>query len=158
LAATLGGSTGDGLFDSVTVNGGGASEAITIGLFGGGILVGGTPAAVVIDHADSTDGLTVNGNGGDDTINASALTAGIIALNIDGGEGNDTIIGSQAPDRIFGGNGNDIVTGGRGDDVAFLCAGDDAFIWNPGDGDDIVEGQAGSDRLDFFGSNASENF
>src|SRR5277367_3678732 len=36
--------------------------------------------------------------------------------------------------------------------------GDDTFVWNPGDGSDTVEGQAGTDTLLFNGSNASENF
>ena len=35
--------------------------------------------------------------------------------------------------------------------------GDDKFIWNPGDGSDMVEGQAGTDTLVFNGSNANEN-
>ena len=47
--------------------------------------------------------------------------------------------------------------GGRGDDVAFLGAGNDTFTWNPGDGSDIVEGQAGVDTLLFNGSNAGES-
>ena len=34
--------------------------------------------------------------------------------------------------------------------------GDDRFQWDPGDGSDTVEGQAGNDRLDFNGSNAGE--
>ena len=49
------------------------------------------------------------------------------------------------------------MTGGRGNDVAFLGNGNDTFIWNPGDGSDIVEGQAGTDTLVFNGSNVAEN-
>ena len=41
--------------------------------------------------------------------------------------------------------------------MALLGAGDDKFIWNPGDGSDTVEGQAGTDTLQFNGSNANEN-
>src|SRR5204862_251550 len=78
-------------------------------------------------HADATDRLTILGNGGNDTINASALAAGRIALTLDGGEGNDILLGSQGADRILGGNGNDIVAAGRGDDVALLGADDDTF-------------------------------
>src|SRR5262249_19813425 len=33
----------------------------------------------------------------------------------------------------------------------------DVFVWNPGDGSDLVEGQAGNDRLVFNGANVSEN-
>ena len=38
-----------------------------------------------------------------------------------------------------------------------LGAGNDTFIWNPGDGSDIVEGQAGTDTLVFNGANIAEN-
>src|SRR6185312_1871919 len=46
--------------------------------------------------------------------------------------------------------------GGRGSDLALLGAGDDTFIWNPGDGSDTVEGQAGFDTLLFNGANIAE--
>jgi Ca2+-binding RTX toxin-like protein len=38
-----------------------------------------------------------------------------------------------------------------------MGAGDDTFVWNPGDGSDIVEGQAGNDTLLFNGANIAEN-
>jgi Ca2+-binding RTX toxin-like protein len=37
-----------------------------------------------------------------------------------------------------------------------MGAGDDTFIWNPGDGSDTVEGQAGFDTLAFNGANIAE--
>jgi Ca2+-binding RTX toxin-like protein len=37
-----------------------------------------------------------------------------------------------------------------------MGAGNDAFTWNPGDGSDIVEGQAGTDTLLFNGANIAE--
>ena len=41
--------------------------------------------------------------------------------------------------------------------MALLGAGDDTFVWNPGDGSDIVEGQDGTDTLLFNGANIDEN-
>ena len=38
-----------------------------------------------------------------------------------------------------------------------MGAGDDVFVWNPGDDNDTIEGQAGVDRLDFNGANIAEN-
>ena len=35
--------------------------------------------------------------------------------------------------------------------------GGDTFVWNPGDGSDTVDGQAGSDTMVFNGSDAAEN-
>jgi hypothetical protein len=61
------------------------------------------------------------------------------------------------PDLILGGNGNDAVVGGRWNDTALLGSGDDAFGWDPGDGNDTVEGEAGFDRLVFDGANLNEN-
>ena len=37
-----------------------------------------------------------------------------------------------------------------------MGAGDDTFVWNPGDGSDIVEGQAGDRHLLFNGANIDE--
>ena len=113
---------------------------------------------MTIDGADpDSDTLVVNGLGGDDTIDASLLSANWIKLTIDGGAGNDTIIGSQGADLLLGGDGNDTVTGGRGNDMALLGNGNDTFVWNPGDGSDTVEGQAGTDTLVFNGANVNEN-
>ena len=140
------------------VNGTAGNNRISIAASGSMVTVSGLPAEVTIDHAEgANDSLLVNGLGGNDSIDASALNAGQINLTIDGGAGNDTIIGSAGDDVLSGGDGNDVVTGGRGTDVALLGAGDDRFVWNPGDGSDIVEGQAGTDTLVFNGSSASEN-
>ena len=38
-----------------------------------------------------------------------------------------------------------------------MGAGDDTFVWNPGDDNDTVEGQAGIDTLLFNGANVAEN-
>jgi Ca2+-binding RTX toxin-like protein len=156
LAAAGGG--GDGAADQVTVDGTGGNDQITVVGAGTSVSVTGLSAQVNIDGAEgANDLLTINAGNGNDTINASALPAGVIGLIIDGGAGNDTIIGSQGADTLIGGDGNDTVTGGRGNDVALLGNGNDTFIWNPGDGSDVVEGQAGTDTLLFNGANVAEN-
>ncbi|HEY6992736.1 MAG TPA: calcium-binding protein, partial [Xanthobacteraceae bacterium] len=91
--------------------------------------------------------VTVSAGAGDDVIDAGNLPANQISLTLDGGAGNDLILGSH---------GNDTVRGGSGNDVALLGDGNDVFVWNPGDGSDVVDGQGGFDTLDFRGSNASE--
>ena len=102
----------------------------------------------ITDAEGANDRLTVNALGGDDSVDASGLEAGVVALQINGGAGADILTGSQ---------GNDLVIGGDGNDVALLGAGDDTFVWNPGDGSDTVEGQAGNDTMLFNGANVSEN-
>ena len=157
LAGTPGGTTGDGLMDTVDVRGTPGADQITVTGSGTAVTVAGLSEVVIVENPDSIDRLSVLAGGGNDTIDASGLPAGTIGLVIDGGAGNDTIIGSQGADTLIGGNGNDVVTGGRGDDMAFLGAGGDQFIWNPGDGSDTVDGQGGFDTLLFNGANVGEN-
>ncbi len=157
LSSPVGSGTGDGQPDTVTVNGTAGADHITVSGDAASITVQGLPAQVTIKGAEgSNDSLLVNGQGGDDTIDASALSAGLIKLTIDAGGGNDIIFGSRGADVLLGGDGNDLVTGRQGDDVAFLGAGDDTFVWNPGDGSDTVEGQDGKDTLLFNGANVAE--
>jgi Ca2+-binding RTX toxin-like protein len=148
LAGTLGSTAGDGQLDRVTVNATAGNDDIKVFTANGGIGITGASAPVTIIHSEATDQLIVDGGAGDDTINASALTAGLTRLTLDGGAGNDTLTGSQGSDRVLGGTGNDF---------AALGAGNDVFVWNSGDGNDTVEGRAGFDRLDFNGSSGNEN-
>ena len=124
----------------------------------GAVAVAGLAATVAITHADAdVDLLAVNGLAGDDTIDASALAADAIKLAVDGGDGDDGILGGAGVDQLTGGGGDDLVDGNRGDDVALLGVGDDTFQWDPGDGSDVVEGQEGADRLLFNGAGVAEN-
>ena len=156
LAASVGGG-GDAALDRVTVNGAAGNEAITIVAGPDGLVVSGASAPVTVFNAEGTDQLIVKGNAGNDVINAPGLAAGAITLTLDGGLGNDTLVGGDGVDTFLGDDGNDIVIGARGNDTAFLGAGDDVFVWNPGEGSDVVEGQAGVDTLGFVGSNGNEN-
>jgi Ca2+-binding RTX toxin-like protein len=75
-----------------------------------------------------------------------------------GQSGNDVLLGGDGVDQIFGGSGDDTADGDRGNDVAFLGDGNDQFIWDPGEGSDRVEGEAGFDTLLINGSGADEVF
>ena len=83
---------------------------------------------------------------------ATGNLAALIGVTVDGGAGNDTILGSNGTDLLIGGDGNDFIDGQQGNDIAFLGAGNDVFQWDPGDGSDVVEGQDGTDTLLFNGS------
>ena len=156
LAGTIGGTTADAQVDQITLFGDSGNENIDLLGITGTVSVLGMPAFVSINQLDSTDILTVNGGGGNDTINASQLSSGILNLTIDGGLGDDNIQGTAGSDILLGGDGNDILEGNQGLDTAFLGAGNDRFNWNPGDSSDVIEGQAGADELFFNGSNANE--
>jgi Ca2+-binding RTX toxin-like protein len=148
LSATAGSGQGDGAADSVIANGTAGDDRISVVSSGGSILVNGLAAQTTVSGAEGIDSLTINGLGGNDRIDASRLSAGAVNLTLNGGDGDDVIIGSA---------GNDLVNGGRGNDVALLGAGNDTFVWNPGDGSDTVEGQGGIDTLLFNGANVNEN-
>lgn len=86
-----------------------------------------------------------------------------VAATVDGGEGNDTIHGSDLGDNLFGGTGDDTLYGGRLDD--WLLGGDgndvldaggaaagthggDGNYLNGGAGNDTLRGREGSDWLE----------
>src|SRR5262249_5861274 len=150
LAGTPGSGAGDGAADTVIVTGTSGNDNITISGSGGSVSVAGLPWQVNITGSEpALDRLTINAGSGDDIVNASALQATSIGLTINGEDGNDQLTGSQGDDTLDGGPGNDLLIGGRGNDTMRGGDGDDVFIWNPGDGSDIVEGEAGHDTLLF---------
>jgi Ca2+-binding RTX toxin-like protein len=156
LGAT-GGVAGDGAADLVDVHGSGAVDNVQVLGGAGAVTVSGLSASVTLSNAESIDSLTVSGHDGNDAISAATLAADTLHLTIDGGAGDDTIVGSRGADQLIGGAGNDLVSGGAGADQAQLGDGNDTFVWNPGDGSDTVDGGAGSDRLLFNGANIAEN-
>ena len=157
-AGTLGGTAGDGQADAVVVNGTNGADIIDVFGAGTSVSVVGLAAQVNIANAEgANDALTVNALGGNDSVTATTLPAGVIKLTIDGGAGDDQLLGSQGADTILGGADDDFVFGDNGNDLALMGAGDDAFQWNPGDGNDTLEGQDGSDTMLFFGANVDEN-
>ncbi len=141
--------------DMLQVNGTDAAD--TIGVLTDGQNVAVTGVGNIIVEANGVEDVIISAGAGNDMINASGLIAGLTQLTIDGGAGDDFIVGSQGADTLLAGAGNDTVIGGRGNDVALLGSGDDTFVWNPGDGSDVVEGQGGFDTLLFNGANVNEN-
>jgi Ca2+-binding RTX toxin-like protein len=158
LAGTIGGSAGDGQVDVIIVNGTNGDDIIDILGAGTSASVLGLAARVNIANSEgANDSLLVNALGGDDEVTATTLPAGVIKLIVDGGAGDDTLLGSQGADVFLGGANNDFIFGDNGNDLALMGGGDDVFQWDPGDGNDTLEGQDGVDQMLFFGSGASEN-
>ena len=98
--------------------------------------------ATTVEEATLTAIEMISGGGGNDTLTvASAVTNGI-TLNggagndtITGGGGNDTITGGEGVDSLDGGGGNDVLDGGDDDDMDSLTGGggSDTFVWRDGD-------------------------
>src|SRR3954469_23596294 len=142
--------------DTVEVNGGNGAEQFTTTANGTRVRFDRlTPAPFAIDIGTS-ENLTLNANGGEDSYSASGNLAALIKITVDGGTGNDTLLGGNGADVMLGGDGADFVDGNQGNDVAFLGAGGDTFQWDPGDGSDTVEGQDGIDTMTFNGANINE--
>jgi Ca2+-binding RTX toxin-like protein len=147
---------GDG-YDTVVINGGDASERFTAQANGNRVLfqrVNPGPFSVDIGTSEH---LILNANGGDDAFVGGTGLAKLMTFTVDGGAGNDTLIGTDGNDVLIGGDGNDFIDGKGGNDTVLMGAGDDTFQWDPGDGSDIVEGQGGADTMIFNGAAGAEN-
>ena len=66
-----------------------------------------------------------------------------------GGRGDDKLYGDDGDDRISGEEGNDLIVGGRGNDIINGFRGDDTYVFNLGDGRDIIHDNYGFDILKF---------
>src|SRR4051812_13606934 len=102
------------------------------------------PNTVTTLPADAGVKVVVDALGGNDTVNLSAAT--LEGAAIEGGEGDDVIVGSPAVDTIHDGPGSDRLTGFRGDETIEGQDGNDVMIWNNGDGKDVDEGGDGVDE------------
>ncbi len=123
------------------------------------------PTSVVITYTGTSgnDTITVdsgnsiiNSGNGDDLIYSGTgndiINGGSGNDEVHAGSGNDTINGGDGNDQIHDGAGNDIINGGKGDDSLALNAGDDTYVYNLGDGKDIIENYL------YLGGSTQENY
>jgi hypothetical protein len=88
LEGTVGGGTGDGAADSVTVNGTDDPDDIQVTVNDGGVLVTGTRPSIQIDHSEAAnDTLFINTLGGDDNVDIGPGVAELIQTIVDLGGG-----------------------------------------------------------------------
>jgi hypothetical protein len=117
--------------DTLAINAGDGDDEITLGE--GAFTINGALGQIA-----GTVERQVNGNDGDDSIDASALATSAILF---GSGGVDTLIGGAANDRLGGGDGDDRLLGGPGDDV--LDGGENVDRLYGGDGiDTCILGRA----------------
>ena len=103
------------------------------------------------------ENLVINCNGGNDQSSATGNLAALIQITVDGGTGDDTLLGSNGIDLLLGGDGNDFIatasraTTRRFSARAMMCSSGIRAMattrW---------KGQAGADKLLFNGSAANE--
>src|SRR4026209_620600 len=88
--------------DTVEVNGGNGEEVFATTANGTRVRFDRlTPAPFSIDIG-TCENLVVNCNAGDDSFSATGNLAALIQITVDGGTGNDTILGSNGNDRLLG--------------------------------------------------------
>ncbi len=151
-------------YDTLTVNGRSGVDLIALRL------APGQPGTLQVDFGDdgsadrSFDRATfsrieVFTRSGNDAFRVDQVNGAFAdeALTVDGGSGNDNLNGGDGAELFLGRSGHDAVDGNRGDDTGVLGSGRDSFRWDPGDGSDDVEGQSGTDTLDFNGAAVNEN-
>ena len=156
-----------GLFGKITANPAGTNPVQAV-LNGSDLLVTGSPdndhitvssdrnnAHLIVRSDGQTIGtfdtaaistIRVSGLAGDDSIVVDPRVT--ITTILDGGAGNNTLIGGGGSNILLGGSGNDTLVGGRGRDILIGGAGSDHLIGNSGD--DILVG--GSTNYDMESS------
>ena len=129
LAAAAGGTTGDGQPDRVIVTGTNGDDAISVAGSTGTAGVTGLAATVIVTNAEpANDALGISAVAGDDVVVAAGLASSSIALTLDGGAGDDVLVGSAGNDTLLGRDGDDVLLGGPGVDVLDGGAGNNVLI------------------------------
>ncbi|WP_421723899.1 hypothetical protein [Bauldia sp.] len=127
------GKKADKAVDVVIIDGADEKDDIVVKATEDGVKVKGLSAKVIVDHVgDNGDHVQVKGFGGADRIDAAKLPKGAVKLHLDGGDGNDVLLGSKAGDVLVGGDGDDRVVGKDGRDVLAGGLGKDKLIGGNG--------------------------
>ena len=137
--------------DSVVIQ---ADSAGKLSVISSGLVVNGNPDILAVNITS----IMVMGGDGANRIDLTGVTTADFAANlpitVNGGDGNDTILGSEFADSLVGGNGadsisgglgNDTIDGGDGNDILSGGVGNDSILG--GDGNDSISGDVGDDTV-----------
>jgi Ca2+-binding RTX toxin-like protein len=100
---------------------------------------------VDIEAADDGADTLLGGDGNDQLVGAGGadiLDGGAGVDLLIGGTGDDQFTGGDGDDELQGDSGNDTLAGGTGNDTLFGDAGSDIYLFNAGDGHDLVSDDA----------------
>ena len=109
-------------------------------------------------RGDMNDNVLTGGIGDDIIIGLKgddAIHAGAGDDQLKGGNGADALNGEAGDDLLRGQSGNDTLNGGIGDDELIGGGGDDTFVFDLGDGQDLVRGFGGGDTIDLTATGLS---
>ena len=113
--------------------------------------------------------MSIEGGAGDDTLTTEGSMAGIglsqivasggdgndhldlddadVVVSLDGGDGDDELVGGDLGDSLSGGAGDDEIDGDDGADSIDGGAGNDRIGWFDDEGNDSIDGGSGDDEL-----------
>ena len=95
----------------------------------------------------AVDKQTFTGGWLSEILDASGSHASDKGFTLNGGKGNDVLIGSHSTDTLTGAEGSDTITGGLGDDKLTGGKGSDAFVFNATDGIDTITDAESADYV-----------
>ena len=113
-------------------------------------ITGGTSTLKTVTDSDSSP-VTVDSKV--KVINASSRSK---AVKISGNSLSNSIIGGSGSDSLSGGSGADTLNGGKGNDTLTGGAGNDVFIYQSGQGNDVITDYATGDKISITGSKVSK--
>src|SRR5262245_11849736 len=149
-----GGDDNDLSNDVINVTRSGGEIAVSVDVGNDVPATGPTDAFVSHYAVGDVQSITVNALDGNDSVTVEPGTG--IAVTVNGGTGNDTIVGGvgsetlngdSGNDQIFAGGGNNTVTDGSGNDLVDLTENAGAIAYTTGGGNDTVLGTAFNDNL-----------
>jgi Ca2+-binding RTX toxin-like protein len=115
--------------DDVVVAATTGDDAVAVTGTGPDVQVSGTAATIAVAGAIAgSDRVTVDGLAGDDVLDASSLLATSALLTLDGGDGDDVLLGGAGGDTLLGGAGDDVLIGGAGADTLDGGPGDNVVL------------------------------
>ena len=91
--------------------------------------------------ANTINGIRIKGFGGNDVLQVKVN----LPANINGGPGDDRLVGGGGNDTLVGGAGDDTLEGMGGNDS--LLGGDGRDVLSGGAGNDVLNGEAGRDTI-----------
>ncbi len=130
-----------GLDGNDTLEGGAGDDVLNGGNNTDTALYSNAAAGIVVDLGAGT---ASDGDGGSDTLTSIE--------NVTGSAFDDVITGKSGVNTLDGGAGNDVLSGGAGNDNLNGGTGNDAYVFNLGDGQDVISDESGLDDAVSFGA------
>ncbi|CCC96833.1 calcium-binding protein [Azospirillum baldaniorum] len=130
------------------------SGGVTLDLSASIELFSGSVGSDTVTAVNASAAVELIGGDGDDSLTGGAYADSLRGDNgndwLDGGDGNDTLSGGNGNDWLLGGGGNDTLSGGSGNDTLIGGFGDDSLVGGSGADLFVFSNGGGNDILRDF--------